>query len=168
MIFVTVGAQMPFDRMVQTVDRWAGERDRKDVFAQIGSTDWRPRHLEWTHSLDPSDFRERVSHAAALVAHAGMGSILTALDLGVPLLVMPRRADLRETRNDHQVATARRFRELGKLEVAFDADELFASLDRVEELGASERISPHASPELLDALRRFIHTAPARRGTSGT
>ena len=112
MILVTVGAQMPFDRLVRTVDDWAGRAGRSDVFAQIGHTRWRPRHLQWTAFIEPDEFRARAREAAVLVAHAGTGSILTALELGRPILVMPRRADLRETRNDHQIATATRFRDM--------------------------------------------------------
>ena len=104
MIFVTVGAQMAFDRLVRTVDEWAATRGRKDVFAQIGPTEWRPRHIEWVAFLPPEDFRKRVADATMVVAHAGMGSIITALELGKPILVMPRRGHLQETRNDHQVA----------------------------------------------------------------
>ena len=41
-----------------------------------------------------------------MLAHAGMGSILTALEFNKPLVVMPRRGHLAETRNDHQFDTA--------------------------------------------------------------
>jgi hypothetical protein len=59
----------------------------------------------------------------------GMGSILTALQYGKPILVMPRLGRLKETRNDHQVATAQRFREMGKVAVAMDEGEIVAQLD---------------------------------------
>lgn len=36
MIFVTVGHQTPFDRLIRLVDRWAEENMRHDLFAQIG------------------------------------------------------------------------------------------------------------------------------------
>lgn len=161
---------MPFDRMVAAVDNWAGARARKDVFAQIGETSLRPRHIEWTPLLDPDVFRAKVQAASILVAHAGMGSILTALEAGKPILVMPRRGDLRETRNDHQIATARRFLELNKVAVAFDESELGPKLDHLDRLSASERISPWASDRLVRTLADFIAAprrtaaAPARTG----
>jgi hypothetical protein len=74
---------------------------------------------------------------------------------------MPRRGDLQETRNDHQVATAARFREMGRVAVADDAAGLAPWLDRIKELRAAARISPHASPELLDALRAVVRDARA-------
>lgn len=160
MIFVTVGAQMPFDRMVRAVDEWARSRGRADVFAQISDTDYRPKYIGWTPFMEPGEFRRRVLEAQFLVAHAGMGSILTALEVGKPILVMPRRGDLRETRNDHQVATARRFLAMGKVAVALDEHELPGRLDALDSLVATERISPWASDRLLSALTSFITGKP--------
>ncbi len=157
MIFVTVGAQMPFDRMVRAVDEWAVARGRADVFAQISDTDYRPKHIEWTAFLEPAEFRKRVEQSRVLVAHAGMGSILTALEAGKPILVMPRRGELRETRNDHQVATAQRFMSLGKVAVAMDESELPSRLDALDQLSATGRISPWASDRLIRAVGEFIN-----------
>lgn len=157
MIFVTVGAQMAFDRLVRGVDEWAGARGRGgDVFAQIGPSDYRPHAIEWSGFLEPPAFREKVESARAIVAHAGMGSILTALECGKPILVMPRRGALRETRNDHQVATAERFLSLGKVAVAMDETELPEKLDALDDLSAGPAIPPHASERLIRTLRRFI------------
>ena len=164
MIFVTVGAQMPFDRLVRTVDEWAAATGRTDVFAQIATTEYEPRHVKWTAFLDPIDFRQCLFEAEAVVTHAGMGTMLTALEFGRPLLVMPRRGDLRETRNDHQFGTARAFERLGRVTVAWDEIELARALPQVDALPATSRIASHASFSLLGALRRFIRedaTLPA-------
>lgn len=165
MIFVTVGAQMAFDRLVLGVDAWAASRGRTDVFAQVGPTESPPSHVEWTRFLAPSEFRRRMEGASVIVAHAGMGSILTALEIGKPILVMPRRGALRETRNDHQVATAERFKAMRCVHVAMDESELPARLDAVEALPAADRISPHASAELLTAIRRFVASEPIDQAT---
>lgn len=157
MIFVTVGHQMPFDRLVQAVDEWAAKNNRDDVFAQIGSTKYRPSHIKWTHTVNPSEFQDRIAQADAVVAHAGTGTILTAFEQNTPILVMPRRAALLETRNDHQVATAQRFLEMGRLAVAMDETELPEKLDLISQLQASDTISSSASPELLNAISAFVH-----------
>lgn len=164
MIFVTVGGQMSFDRLIAGVDTWARQRERRDVFAQIGPSTAPPSFIPWTAMLTPAQFSERLRSCTAVVAHAGMGTILSCLQAGVPLLVMPRIGSLGETRNDHQVATATRFRELGKVAVAMNENDLSEALDRLDDLRAAEPIAPHASEELLGALRRFI-TAP--RNCSG-
>jgi UDP-N-acetylglucosamine transferase subunit ALG13 len=155
-IFVTVGAQMPFDRLVLGVDRWAQSRGRRNVFAQIGLEGRRPGFIQFKAFLNPDEFRTHVESASVVVAHAGMGSILTALELGKPILVMPRRGDLFETRNDHQVATARRLAEQGRVSVAWDDTQLDAALDRIDQLQPARRIGTQASPQLLEAIRSFI------------
>ena len=112
MIFLTVGTQEPFDRLVRAVDAWCGKRDYREIFAQInnpGRNGYRPRNMEWTPTLSPAAYDDRMATADLIVAHAGMGSIITALSLAKPILILPRRADAKEQRNDHQIATAQRF-----------------------------------------------------------
>ena len=112
-VFMTVGSQMPFDRMSAAVAQWARRRPDVTVFAQVGRTRLRPGELDgidWCPLLEPSDYLARSREADLLVAHAGMGSVLTAMELQRPLVVMPRRGALAETRNDHQVDTAEHLR----------------------------------------------------------
>jgi UDP-N-acetylglucosamine transferase subunit ALG13 len=156
-VFVTVGAQIPFDRLIAAVDVWAADQSAHHrLFAQVGEHGFRPSHMEFAELLEPPEFKQRVLWADVLVAHAGMGSILTALQYGKPILVMPRHGRLMETRNDHQVATALRFREMGKVAVAMDETEIPSKLDGLASLGRSEQISDRASDELLAAIRGFI------------
>jgi UDP-N-acetylglucosamine transferase subunit ALG13 len=161
MIFVTVGAQMPFDRLIRAVDVWGESRSNPKIFAQIGPSSYRPKNMEFAQFVGPSEFRERVAAAKVVVAHAGMGSIITALEFGKPIIVMPRRGELRETRNDHQVATAKYFSKEGRVIAAFDEKQLSESLDQVDELTESiEKIRPQASRRLLSTIRAFIEEEP--------
>ena len=164
MIFVTVGAQLPFDRLTSCVDRWAASCDATGVFAQIGVTDWCPTHMDWTAMLDPSEYRRRLFEADAVITHAGMGTILTALEFGKPMVVMPRRGTLRETRNDHQVGTARALAAEGLMTVAWDEHQLTTWLHCLERVEAPARIASHASVGLLTVVRDFIRS-PIPPGT---
>jgi len=156
MIFVTVGTELPFDRMVRVVDEWAKAAGRRDVVAQIGETDWQPSHIGWSKFLQPPEFAQRFAEAEVVVAHAGMGTILSALQWEKPVLVMPRRASLGEQRNEHQLATARHLSELGKINVAMDEAELRAKLDGLGQLRPRDKIGAYASDSLITALRDFI------------
>ena len=161
MIFVSVGTQLAFDRLITAVDRWAGAAPGRDVFAQIGPSRLHPRHIEHAEFVSPQECGQRMMAADAVVAHAGIGTILSALELGKPLLVMPRRAELGEHRNDHQLATARRFAELGRVSVAFDESELAARLEELDHVTtARPRIGASAPETLLAALRAFIIGQP--------
>jgi UDP-N-acetylglucosamine transferase subunit ALG13 len=160
-IFVTVGTQLPFDRLISAVDEFAGAGPRHEVFAQIGPSRLRPRHIEYAQFLSSEECGARMQAANAVVGHAGMGTILTSLELGKPLLVMPRRAALGEHRNDHQLATAHWFAERGRVKVAFDEADLPLSLGELDRIAAQPRISPFAPDEFIAALRAFIFGQPS-------
>lgn len=157
-ILVAVGTQFPFDRLVEAVDRWAGSSGAR-VIAQIGPSTYQPRHIEAHPFLPPRDFQALVKTADLLVAHCGMGSILSALSVGKPILVMPRLASRGEHRNDHQVATAQRFSARAGVTIAWDEAELLQRLDQMGRIGESRAvpaIAPKAPRELTDRLRRFL------------
>lgn len=156
MIFVTVGTDQPFDRMMKVVDAWAAERARNDVFAQIGEGGWEPRSIPFSQFLTPPDFKQRFNQARVIIAHAGMGTIISALSQGKPILVMPKLASLGEHRNEHQLATARRMMNLGNVTVAFNEAELREKLDQLDVLIPHEKINLVASGPLIYNLRDFI------------
>lgn len=157
MIFVTVGEQLPFDRLIRTIDEWSGA-SKKEVFAQIGRSDYTPKYISYKAFLAPEEFKNKFIAAEIIVSHAGMGTIITASELGKPILVMPRQAALGEHRNDHQFSTAKRFSSLNYVTVAFDEAELKTRLDK---LAASEIYQNLAgvvgpSPLLIKTIRNFI------------
>jgi UDP-N-acetylglucosamine transferase subunit ALG13 len=158
MIFVTVGTQVHFDRLVRAIDNWAGIRGRSDIFAQIGPSNYRCKHIETKSFIGPEEFKKTVESASVVIAHAGMGSIITALELGKRIIVMPRRAAFGEHRNDHQLATAKHFAEQGRIVVALNEQELLEKLDKLDATIAPERLSKHASPSLIATIRAFVET----------
>jgi UDP-N-acetylglucosamine transferase subunit ALG13 len=165
MIFVTVGTDLPFDRMMRVIDAWARENNRRDVFAQIGEGGWEPEFIGFSHFLQPPEFKRRFNEASLIISHAGMGTILSALRYGKPILVVPKRASLGEHRNEHQLATARRMKELGLVHVASDEIELGEMLDGLDSIQPARPISPHAPSAFTDQLRGFIFAGDQSSGT---
>ncbi len=159
MIFVTVGHQMPFDRLIRAVDDWAKREGRADLFGQTGEGEYWPSYFQAAPFLTPDQFMERMRQAAGIIAHAGTGTIIAALQLGKPVLVLPRRADLGETRNDHQFATARHFEEAGRIMVAYEESDIAAKISGLESFRPSTQLGDVASPELTDRIRRFVFAA---------
>ena len=156
MIFVTVGTDQSFDRLIRIVDEWAKQNQRTDVFAQVGKTDSPPSYIAYSEFLEPSEFTERFSSADLIIAHAGMGTILSALRFGKPILIFPRIAALGEQRNEHQMATARRLSAMGKVNVAFDDASLREMLQQLDTLKPKEAIGASASEELTNSIKNFI------------
>lgn len=165
MILVTVGTQVPFDRLIQAVDRWASATQRSDVMAQIGPQAWKPSHIRWTEFLEPPAFRTAFEDAEIIVSHAGIGTLVAALELGKTIIVMPRLARLREHRNDHQVATAEHFCRKHKVRVASNEGDLAGALDETVRMATKElipapRTSLLPSGTLLQSVRDFIEASP--------
>ena len=110
-------------------------------------------------TLDQDRFAELVTQADVIVAHAGMGTILTALELGKPLILMPRRADLGEHRNDHQRDTAAEMSRLSNVTVVEDGAALCHALSAALQRAGSTRTTQTAgvaSASLIEAIRSFI------------
>lgn len=159
MIFVTIGSIFPFDRMIRAMDAWAaGDGGGEEVFAQIGTGDFEPAHMRWVRRLDRRAYAEAMAGSRLIVAHAGVGSVVTAGELGKPIVVMPRRAALGEHTSDHQVETVSWLRGKPGLVVAdgeADLPDCIAAAAAAAHAGA--RLATTADQGLIDRLRGFIH-----------
>ncbi|NQT01991.1 MAG: glycosyl transferase family 28 [Planctomycetes bacterium] len=157
MIFLTVGTQFPFDRLVGGVDQaFDGGLIDEEIIAQIGESSYKPHNFDSVASLDKNLFDKRLKEASGVISHAGMGTITMALDNNKPLLVMPRLAKYGEVVNDHQTAIARRFSELGHILVAYDAKDLPAGIRNLKSFIPRERkVNPEA---VVDRIRRFLNS----------
>ncbi len=163
MIFLTVGTIFPFDRLVKAVDE-AIEADiiTMPVFAQIGQADYKPRNMECVSILDKRAFDRQVDEADFVISHAGIGSLLIALEQRKRLLVVPRMRRYKEVVTDHQLATARRFAQMGHVLTAYDCDELPGRLREMESFTPVFRESQ--AQQVVQRLSRFIDEAVANAG----
>ncbi|MDB5342802.1 MAG: pssE [Schlesneria sp.] len=163
MIFVTVGNMDPFDRLIRAVDQWVSERSlTEDVFAQIGKGAYHPQNCKYIPFLTPAEFKNKFANARVVVSHAGMGTIITSLEMRKPIVVMPKRANLGEQRNEHQLATVRHFRRSKQVLVADSELELGSVLDQVlatdvdDSAEAGGEASWPADPALIQFVRAFV------------
>lgn len=154
MIFATVGTQLPFPRLIDSLDALAPELG-EEIVAQVGASGGHWPALDVRPALTPAEFETVFAAARVVVAHAGIGTILSAKRLGKPLVILPRRHALGEHRNDHQLATARQVDRLTGIHVAWDETELRPLLKAPALAPAGNDPSPsHAA--LIDRLRLFI------------
>lgn len=164
MIFVTVGTQLPFERLVAAVDSWvATQSPRPTVLAQAGGGRSDYLHIRCVRTLDAAGYAKAIGEARLIVAHAGTGSILTALDRGVPVIVMPRDPRLGEHRDDHQMQTARQLENMGLVSVAWNEDELPALITGALARADDGRSARKRSTELVDFLRGYLRDVLSKR-----
>lgn len=163
MIFVTVGMQLPFDRLMKTMDDWCAATGRgEEVFGQtcrLGRENYAPKRFSHVEELTCDEFNLRLEEAQVIVAHAGMGTIISALMLGKRIVLMPRRAAFGEQRNDHQLATVEQFASHPGVFVSMTESELPGILDSVvsaDTLMQGARPLAYADEDMIMEVRREI------------
>lgn len=155
MILITVGAQVPFDRLVTTLDNYFRNKNI-EVFAQVGPTNKTFQFIESSPFLSPIEMDELFKKCSLVIAHAGTGSIISALKYKKPIIVLPRRASLGEHRNEHQLATVEWAKNLDGVTVAYDENELVKILDSESYEKISSDFEPYAEKGLLKFLKEQI------------
>lgn len=154
MIFVTIGTQLAFPRLIKAMAALAPQLG-EEVIAQIGPDNGSYAGITCHETLSPAEYSALFSRARVVVAHAGIGTVLSAKSQGKPLVVMPRRHALGEHRNDHQLATARQLEGLTGIHVAWDAADLAGYLNAATLTPATSDQGPR-SATLIDRIRTEI------------
>ena len=158
MIFLTVGTQLPFERLVQTVDRWAGQNGSLEIIAQIGQTQHRPTYMQVVSSLSPLEYDQLLDRCELVIGHVGMGTIISCLMKNKPMVLMPRLSELHEVRNNNQIDTAKKLNRFESMRVAWSESELITLLDKglQSDLPQGSSQVPQLSASLKSALQGFV------------
>ncbi|MEP9401771.1 glycosyltransferase [Sphingomonas silueang] len=160
MILLSVGTQLPFDRLVRAVDAWAVAAGRDDVVAQVGPSTYRPLAIRTFDFMEQDRFRALQAQCSLMISHAGMGSIITAMELGKPIIVLARDHRRGEHRNGHQGSTIRHFAQLPGVYAAEDEDAIAPLLDRADTLVARPILGETAPHDFTDALAAWLRDTP--------
>jgi hypothetical protein len=84
-----------------------------------------------------------------------MGSLITAVEAGRPIVALPRRLAFGEINTDHQVATARRWIGKAGVHVALEEKDLSAALSQaLSQAAQGRRLEP--TPGFIAKVQDFI------------
>ncbi|WP_261844974.1 glycosyltransferase [Aliamphritea ceti] len=156
MIFLTVGSQMPFDRMVSIVNEWSSLNPHIEIVAQVGNSNSSFTNLTTIKNVKPKEYDQYISRAELVIGHAGMGTVITCRDLNKPLVVMSRRGDLFETRNDHQIATTKWIKNFPYIEEFSTVEELGISINKLLDKSVEMEVKPSSNSELVSNIINII------------
>lgn len=126
MVFVTLGSQrFAFDRLLKKLDELAenGVID-EEIFAQIGSSHYQPRHYAYCHFLQKDDFQRIMQQADTVITHGGTGAIMNAVHMGKLVIAVPRLSRFGEHIDDHQLEIVQKFGEQKVILACMDPEEL--------------------------------------------
>ncbi|MEM7282152.1 MAG: glycosyltransferase, partial [Pseudomonadota bacterium] len=118
-----------FTRLVQCVDELKGANGITDkIIVQLGHNTYEPKHCQWTRFLGFSDMRKHIDAADVVIAHAGAGTTLLCIERGANLIITPRRKDLSEHLDDHQIPFAKMIEDIQGARVIWDMGHMLSAI----------------------------------------
>lgn len=157
MILVTVGNHyLGFDRLVKKMDEIAATT-REKVIVQNGSTRYEPVHCEYFDFVEYRKMQQLNREARMIVSHSGVGSILTALELNKPMILVPRLKRFNEVYDDHQLEIAEALAGYRSIRVVYDVDRLPEAV-----AGKFDTEDACRSRDLVKRLNAYLHGTMAQ------
>ena len=159
MIFVTIGVSgYRFDRLIREMDEIAGRMD-EEVIMQVGATTYEPKNAKYFKFASKEKMDRLYEDARVVVCHAGVGSILTALEHGKSVIAVPRRKKYGEHIDDHQLEIAGEMEKEGRITVVHDVGELEDVLTNVS-AGSVAKVEKDGI--LVNALKNYLEELDAK------
>lgn len=155
MIFLTVGTQLPFERLTKIVDTLAGELNL-DIKAQIGKCDYVSKSMSSQDFFPPDELNYLFDQADVVISHAGMGTIINCLRMKKTIILFPRMAKFGEHRNDHQLDTVSSFEGVKGLYIATNEQELKELLENYHQLEKPAGLETPEREQLVEYLLGLI------------
>jgi UDP-N-acetylglucosamine transferase subunit ALG13 len=146
LIFVSTGTdkRFPFIRLVRWVEAWAGHhKDEVAVLVQAGITP--SLVLPSVKEYQPDEMKGVLARSDAAVLQGGPGGMMNARANGLMPILVPRRGQLGEAVDDHQVDFGRWAAKRGLTVTVETEAALHAALDVVLEDRLAYAIPPEAS-----------------------
>ena len=156
MIFVTVGSRnYPFDRLFVELDKLCEEGVIKDkIFAQIGTSTYKPKHYEYKNFISQEEFLENVKKSRYIITHGASGSIMKALNAKKKVIAVTRLEKYGEHINDHQIQNNEAFGSNGYVLPVFEMNELKDAVIKIQtgkdNLKTWENKDPMAIVNIID------------------
>ncbi|MGE7683275.1 PssE/Cps14G family polysaccharide biosynthesis glycosyltransferase [Peribacillus simplex] len=156
MILVTVGTQkFPFDRLLKMVDELIDEKVIIDnVLGQVGYSSYKPLYYNSFDFKPESEMNSMMKNADILITHAGVGSIITALQLQKKVIVVPRIKHYGEHVDDHQLEIAEAYYQKGFIALAKNKDQLAHLLKNVHDIKFQQYKTEKST--ILSSIQDFI------------
>ena len=115
MIFTTIGNEhRNFQRMSDLVIFLANKLPKEEFIFQYGHSKIEkqiPNNLNIIKFISRNEFAIKIKNARFVITHAGAGTLLQCFEKNIVPLVLPRRAELNEHLNNHQLDILNQFAE---------------------------------------------------------
>lgn len=162
LLFATVGATLPFERLVDAVATLKARGDiPEDVVIQTGIGGDQPQGLTAVETLSFGEIQSLLRDASIVICHGGTGSLITALREGCRVIAMPRLMEKGEHYDNHQAEITNAFAARGLISLANSTEALARAL--VEARARKPVLATTDPAELIEYLRQVLASEVERR-----
>ena len=156
MIFITVGSRsFQFDRLIESVDIAVGQNKIDDeIFAQIGTSNYKPKNFSYTDFLDKADFNSYIEKCDIVITHGGTGVIINSVKKRKKVIAVPRLAKYNEVVDDHQVQLVREFDKIGMVTACYDCENISEAIQIAKSKENVGYVSNTA--RIIESIENFI------------
>lgn len=159
MIFVTVGSQkFQFNRLLKEIDVLIEDgKITKEVFAQIGYSDYKPKNYKYKEFLDRDEFIKVMNKCDKVITHGGTGAIIGAVKQGKKVIAIPRLKKFGEHVDDHQLQIIDEFEKMGFVLSVYDR---ISNLEKVirESEGKKNKEYISNTSKIIESIEEYICT----------
>ena len=156
MIFVTLGTNdESFERLLKAIDKEIDKGTIKEkVIVQAGCTKYESKNMEILDLVPRDEFEKLISECNLLITHGGVGSILTGINKGKKVIVVPRLAKYNEHGNDHQLQIVENFSERKYILAVKDLNKLGKTIEKAKTFKPQKFVSN--THNIINMIEEFI------------
>lgn len=135
MIFVTLGTQdKPFERLIKAVENQVELGNiTEEVIVQSGCTKYISDKLKIIPYMTIDELNKYLIDARLIITHAGVGTIIQALEIGKTVIAAARKKEFGEHVSDHQQQFLENFSSKGYIIPLLDFDKLDEVIKQAED-----------------------------------
>ena len=155
MILVTVGSnEHQFNRLIKEIDELKERKILKEeIIAQIGNSTYFPKNFDYFKFKPYEEMENLTRKSDIVISHAGAGSIMLALEMKKPLIVVPRMKKYGEHINDHQVEITRQLEKEGKLIGVYEIEKIMPAIIKARKI---KKLKSIKQTKIIEILNKFV------------
>ena len=125
-----------------------------EIYAQIGHSTYKPKNYKYKDFFDKQEFDATIASADIVIAHSGVGTIITAIHAEKPIIVYPRLTKYKEHVDDHQLDIAKAFETKKYVLCCYEKDDLLEIIKMSKQYCFEEYVSHQK--QIVSIIKDFL------------
>lgn len=157
MIIVSLGThERPFLRLVKKIEYLIQKKKIKEsVIIQLGYTKYNIKGVKSYDFVPVNKMRDYIKKSSVMITHGGVGSIMDCLSFGKPPIVVPRRKELNEHSDDHQMQITKEMEKQGIIIPVYDIDNLENAIKKARSFKLKKR--KQGKSKIIDIIEKKLN-----------